>query len=104
MAYKYVISKLGKNDYSQIAEYLTKTISKTYAIKVGRAIIQKIKETCKDPKLFQVRPEPQFYRRGIRAMFVEGYSIFYSVDDENETLHILRIRSDKQDNSKLRIN
>lgn len=103
MAYKYIISDKGKTDYITIIEYLTQNTSRTYAVKIGRAIIDKIRKTCKNPKLYQICPAPRLQKKSIRAIPVMNYSIYYAIDDTMQLLHIYRIRSNKQNNRKLKM-
>ena len=103
MEYDYIIAETAQKDYESIIEYLLQNTSKDYALKIGRAIKDKISTVRKQPYMYQVKQKKWYKILGVRQIPVSGYVIFYRIDEEKRLIHICRIRSDKQDNRKLKI-
>lgn len=102
MAYKYIISDSAKFDFERLRQYFIESVSENYANEISDSILKEIRETCKTPKIFQIRPEQYYAQQKVRTILIKGISIFYQVDDEKQKLRIVRIRSQKQDNRKLK--
>lgn len=103
MAYKIIVSFTARSDFDTIQDYLIANIGKNYADKVKREIIEKIKIIADDPLLYQIMDKPKYKKANIRRIPVEGYLIFYIVNIEQSQIEIARIRSDKQNNSRIKV-
>lgn len=101
MKSKFYFSPLANTDFNNIIKYLIENTSIHYAQKVKNQFYKKIQDACKEPELYQLSNINKLRKQGIRIIPVEGYLIFYRV--HNNEIEIARVRSDKQDNRKLKI-
>ena len=92
MAFKVLIEKPAVSDLHGILKYINETLKEPEAAK---RIYKTIKEQILTLKAFPFR-QPLifgeiFASKGLRKLLVGNYNIFYTVDEENQNVHVLRI-------------
>ncbi|MBQ9020040.1 type II toxin-antitoxin system RelE/ParE family toxin [Candidatus Saccharibacteria bacterium] len=96
--YQVSISPESEKDYESIIRYiLTEFGDISAAINIGRKIQARINGLETFPKAATIREEPELYKRGIRTLKVDNYSILYRVDDSTQKVEIIRITYGRRD-------
>lgn len=90
--YKIIIERPAQVDLEEILDYIALVLrEKRSAERIYKAIKDEIISLAELPfRCPLLRKEP--YRSiGVRRLLVESYAAFYTVDEENKAVHILRI-------------
>ena len=87
----YIVAS-AEMDLSGILDYITEVLKEPeIAIHIYLSIRKKISTLKELPLRNNVVREEPFRSLGIRLLYVENYTVFYSVDEDKLEVHVLRI-------------
>lgn len=90
--YKTRITKLVKNDLTDIGNYITYELKNPLAaLNILQGISKEIKSLEKFPKRNKLEQDTVFQNYNIRKVNHKEYKIYYLVDDENFIVYVVRI-------------
>ena len=90
--YEVLIEASAEIDIAGILAYIAKTLKEPENAKhVYASIKAKISGLDEMPLRNKVVDEEPYRSMGIRPLYVGNYTIFYSIDEDNREVHVLRI-------------
>lgn len=96
--YKIIIQESAELDLNGIIEYIAIDLNeKLIALKLYKKIVEAINSLSDTPGRCAVIDAEPYKDMGIRRLIVNNYSIFYYLNNETETVHILRILYNRRD-------
>lgn len=102
MKYRIVIAKAVYDDYENMANHFAEFGTEKRFRQTLKSIEKAICNLSQNPEMYQIRPESYYSSKQIRAIPIEDYYVFYRVNHDRKEIEIGRIRSQKQDNRKLK--
>lgn len=91
MTYKVIITSTAKRDIMQAADYIEFTLKNTTAAdKLLDNISNHINTLSKSPKIHSLVDDPILNSWGIRSLSIGNYLAFYSINEENNTIIMVR--------------
>ncbi|MBQ7862535.1 MAG: type II toxin-antitoxin system RelE/ParE family toxin [Clostridia bacterium] len=97
-AFKVIVQESAELDLTGIIEYIAVDLQeKAVAVKLYKKISEAISSLSEAPGRCAVIDAEPYKPMRIRRLIVENYSIFYFVNNETETVHILRILYNRRD-------
>lgn len=96
--YKVIIQESAELDLNGIIEYIAIDLNeKSIALKLYKKIVEAINSLSDTPGRCAVIDEEPFKTLQTRRLIIDNYSIFYYLNNETETVHILRILYNRRD-------
>ncbi|MBQ7116629.1 MAG: type II toxin-antitoxin system RelE/ParE family toxin [Clostridia bacterium] len=96
--YNIFIVKEAKEDLREIYTYISEELCEPQiAKKIRESLKSKIYSLQQFPNRNPINDEPLFKARGIRALIAERYRIFYTVNESDSSVMILRVISTRRD-------
>lgn len=90
--YNIIIQETAEEDLDRILEYISETLlEKATAYRIYKSIVESIQGLETMPKRCPIIDEEPYRKMKTRRLIIENNSAFYYVDDETNTVHILRI-------------
>lgn len=97
-AFKVIVQESAELDLTGIIEYIAVDLNeKAIAFKLYRKIVEAIKTLKEIPGRCAIIDEEPYKAMQIRRLIIENYSVFYFVNNETETVHIIRIIYNRRD-------
>jgi len=92
MKYDVIILEPAEQDLTDIFSYLYYDLceSKT-AARIYKLLREKINSLSSMPQRCRIVPLAPYAQAGVRRLFVEGYVIFFLIDEQRARVEILRI-------------
>lgn len=92
MKYKITYMPFALDNLQEIEEYITYNF---YSPAVGKRLIHKIRTRISalrdNPHMYRAYEDEPYKSRGIRYFPVDNYIVYYRVDDQAQTVYILKI-------------
>ena len=90
--YKVIIEPVAANDLAGSVDYISKVLLEpTIAAKLYRNIKDQISSLSNMPKRNHIVSDDRYASVGLRTHMMKNYIAYYTVDDQDNTVHILRI-------------
>ena len=90
--YKISIEGTAEKDLLGILQYVSENLKQpTVAEQLYGKIKKEINSLRKMPAQQKIVNEEPYASHGVRRLFVENYTIFYTVDASRKTVHVFRI-------------
>ncbi len=90
--YKIVVEETAENDLIGILNYISDTLHEpNTAVRLYGSIKKEILSLNKMPNRYAVVNEEPYRSMGVRRIPIENYTVFYIVDEKQNTVHIFRI-------------
>lgn len=90
--YKVRIGASAEHDLLGIVSYIALTLKEPAAAnRIYTAIKEKIMSLKQMPERNAIVREEPFGQQGVRKLYIENYTAFYIIAEEEQTVHIFRI-------------
>ena len=96
--YKVIIQESAELDLMGIIEYIATDLGeKDIALRLYRSMVENINSLSSTPGRCAIIDEEPYKTMRTRRLIINNYSVFYFVNNETETVHILRILYNRRD-------
>jgi plasmid stabilization system protein ParE len=100
--YTLVFSKIIHEDIDSSYTYIKKTLEAPWAAEnLIKEIIEKLNYIKETPYTRPLVPEDYLASLGIRSIKIKNYVLYYTVDEKNENINLIRFFYNKRDWIKL---
>lgn len=90
--YKVIIEGTAENDLIEILDYIGRILHEPRtAERIYFSIKEQVLSLSEMPFRYPLIQDEPYRTNGVRRIPVENYSAFYLVDDQDKTVHVLRI-------------
>ena len=102
MTYKVILSQEAINDIQNIYDYIAFEKQSVINAEAQLSRLQKeITQLDTLPNAFRLYPKEPWHSRGLRYFPIDNYLIFYTVDENNQTVNVLRVIGGQMDLSQI---
>ncbi len=92
MSFKVIYSDTAKGDLRSIYEYIAFKLSEPLiASSQTKRIMEAVRSLDEMPARYRLYDNEPWRSRGLRVVPIDNYLVFYTIDDESETVRIIRI-------------
>lgn len=90
--YKLIIRRIAFADLHEIYEHISRNLNEpVIANKMHADIVKAIRSLTEMPLRHKLVDAEPYHSQGYRMLRVRSYIVFYIVDQENSTVHVVRI-------------
>ena len=98
MSYTLHITRAAEQDIGDAADYIEVVLKNPDAAdRLLDAVTEIVSALAISPEIYPVVDDPVLRSWGIRFITVKNYLAFYTIDDENRTIYIVRFLYNKRD-------
>lgn len=92
MNYKLIVMPATLEDMDNIYDYITQTLcAPTAANNLLNKLLQEMERLKDFPLSGEIQPNTENLKREYRRLIVDNYIIFYTVDEQTQTVYIMRV-------------
>ena len=100
--YNYVLTEAAEADVDEAFDYIAnELVNPDAASAFADELEEKLEEICKTPKAGRSVHNPYLKRDDVRRVLVKNYIAYYLIDEEEETIVVLRVVYNRRDQNNI---